>query len=140
MREVTRFEGPEQSPGFLLWQVGAKWRRQIESALSELDLTHVQFVLLAGLGWHQGQISQVELARFCATDIGMTSQVLRALEKKGLITRQQKPGDERSKFPVLTKAGAELVERAIPVVEAVDAAFFAKPGLTKCAEFLQKLR
>ena len=32
--KTTRFDGPEESPGFLLWQVSIQWRRQIESALA----------------------------------------------------------------------------------------------------------
>lgn len=127
-KEITEFEGPEQSPGFLLWQISTEWRRQIEAALSELGLTHPQFVLLACLGWlTRGgkKITQAELSRFCKTDINMTSQVLRTLEKRKLIQRKQSKSDERSKFPSLTKDGAALVERAIPIVETVDRAFFS---------------
>jgi MarR family transcriptional regulator, organic hydroperoxide resistance regulator len=71
----------------------------------------------------------------------MTSQVLRTLEKKGLIERQKREGDERSKFPHLTKQGAKLVEQAIPLVESIDQAFFAKlgTGVGKCIEILKKL-
>ena len=65
-KKISQFEGPEQSPGFLLWQVSANWRRLIEVALAEIGLTHPQFVLLASLGWlnrNQSEVTQVELAR-----------------------------------------------------------------------------
>ncbi|MBA2307247.1 MarR family transcriptional regulator [Candidatus Dependentiae bacterium] len=143
-KEVSQFEGPDKSPGFLLWQVSTGWRRKIEAVLSTIGLTHPQFVLLASVGWltrNQVEISQVELARHCGTDITMTSQVLRSLEKKGFVERKQKKGDERSKYPKLTKKGAELVEKALPLVEAVDHNFFDTLGhdLSKCIEILQKL-
>lgn len=143
-KKTTRFHGPEQSPGFLLWQVSTLWRRQVEAALATLELTHPQFVLLANLGWlarHGKSVTQVELARHCGTDITMTSQVLRALERKGLIERKQQEGNERSKFPSLTPSGGKLIEKAIPLVEAVDADFFKKLGRNqaKYVELLQTL-
>lgn len=143
-KKVSRFKGPEQSPGFLLWQVSTQWRRQIETALATLNLTHVQFVLLASVGWltrDGNQVTQIELARHCGTDITMTSQVLRALERKGYIERKQREGDERSKLPHLTEKGAQLIEKAIPLVESVDKGFFGKlkHDIKKCVEILQKL-
>ena len=42
---------PEDSPGFLLWHVTLRWQRDIAAALAPLDLTHVQFVLLATTWW-----------------------------------------------------------------------------------------
>lgn len=143
-KKISQFEGPEQSPGFLLWQVSSNWRRLIEAALAEIGLTHPQFVLLASLGWlnaKQAGVSQVELARHCRTDINMTSQVLRTLEKKGYIARHLRPGNERSKFPTVTESGSKLIERAIPLVEEVDRRFFEKLGseTKQCTEMLQKL-
>lgn len=128
-KKVSHFEGPEHSPGFLLWQVSTQWRRQIESALATLDLTHPQFVLLASIGWltrNNDDITQIELARHCGTDINMTSQVLRLLERKRYIERHKSKDDERSKYPRLTDSGAALVERAIPLVEEVDRKFFER--------------
>ena len=42
---------PQNSPGFLLWHVTLRWQRDIAAALAPLDLTHVQFVLLASTWW-----------------------------------------------------------------------------------------
>jgi DNA-binding MarR family transcriptional regulator len=130
-KKTTAFEGPEESPGFLLWQVSTRWRRQIETSLATLGLTHPQFVLLACLGWlmREGKdVTQVELSRQAGTDIAMTSQVLRTLERKGYIQRKRNGDDERVKLPTLTKSGTALVERAIPLVEAADQKFFEKLG------------
>lgn len=49
---MTRFTtGPAGSPGFLLWNVSLSWHREVGSVLKPLDLTHVQFVLLASTWW-----------------------------------------------------------------------------------------
>ena len=141
--KISQFEGPEQSPGFLLWQVCTQWRRQMETALITIGLTHPQFVLLASLAWltkHDAKVTQIELARHCKTDVNMTSQVLRTLERKELIERYQLDGNERSKYSQLTEHGACLIEQAIPLVEEIDRNFFAKlPDVKLCAHLLEKL-
>ncbi|MFJ5635390.1 MarR family winged helix-turn-helix transcriptional regulator [Streptomyces goshikiensis] len=126
---------PGESPGFLLWHVTLRWQRDIAAALTPLDLTHVQFVLLACTWWLNGQgerPNQLAVARQAGTDVKMTSQVLRTLEKKGLIEREVDPADTRAKRLRVTTLGAELAPRAIAAVEEVDARFFA-PAPTEAA-------
>jgi DNA-binding MarR family transcriptional regulator len=118
---------PSESPGFLLWHATLRWQRGISQALAPMDLTHVQFVLLACVWWLNQQDqhpSQVELATFAGTDVKMTSQVLRSLERKGLLGREIDPLDTRARLLRVTRPGARLAPRAIAVVERVDAEFF----------------
>jgi DNA-binding MarR family transcriptional regulator len=118
---------PKQSPGFLLWHVTLRWQREIAVALAPLDLTHVQFVLLATAWWLNARgedPNQLGLARQAGTDVKMTSEVLRKLEAKGLIVRTVDAADTRARKLRVTSGGAELAVRAIASVEAVDAAFF----------------
>jgi DNA-binding MarR family transcriptional regulator len=120
-------EDPETSPGFLLWHVTLRWQRAVAAALAPLDLTHVQFVLLACTWWlsSQGQVpNQLQLARQAGTDVKMTSQVVRRLEAKGLLQRQVDPGDSRARRLRLTAEGQRLARRAITAVERADAQFF----------------
>ena len=58
----------------------------------------------------------------------MTSQVLRALEARRLLDRRAHPSDTRAKVLRLTAAGRALALKAVPDVEAADAAFFAALG------------
>jgi DNA-binding MarR family transcriptional regulator len=119
---------PNDSPGFLLWHATLRWQRGIAEALAPLDLTHVQFVLLACTWWlnEQGEHpTQISLAAQAGTDIKMTSQVVRALERKGLVAREVDATDTRARRVRVTKSGARLAPRAIAVVEDVDATFFA---------------
>ena len=123
---------PGDSPGLLLWQVTLRWQRLIAAALKPLHLTHVQFVLLASSWWLTrvaGETpSQRRLADHAGTDPMMTSQVLRALEAKGLITRDAHPDDSRARQITVTRAGATLAKKAVSVVEAADAEFFEAAG------------
>jgi DNA-binding MarR family transcriptional regulator len=121
---------PEQSPGFLLWRTTLRWQRAITAALKPLGLTHVQFVLLASVWWlsRSQSPSQRELAEHASTDVMMTSQVLRVLEARGLLTRDPDPADARVRRITVTAPGAQLAQRAVQVVEAADRDFFAAAG------------
>lgn len=124
---MTRFSGPGDSPGFLLWHVTLAWQRRIRQALEPLGLTHVQFVLLACCWWLESQGTpprQQELAAQAGTDIKMTSQVVARLETAGLLTRTVDTGDTRAKLVRLTAEGRELAGRAVTAVERVDGEMF----------------
>lgn len=128
---LTKTLRPENSPGFLLWQVTNRWQRYLRQALDPLGLTHVQFVLLAGLGFlsaKEGTVTQSRLAAFCRTDPMMTSQVVRTLENAGFLTRQTHPKDSRAKALTLTAEGVELLNKAMPTVQSADHAFFDSLG------------
>jgi DNA-binding MarR family transcriptional regulator len=121
-----------ESPGFLLWRVTQRWQRSIVAALRPLDLTHAQFVLLMST-WYLGRgagagPSQRAVADHAEADVMMTSQVLRTLEKRGLVTRSPDAADARVKRLAVTPEGARLVRRAQGVVEKADRAFFAEAG------------
>lgn len=119
---------PDESPGFLLWRLTLRWQREITAVLTPLDLTHVQFVLLASTWWLNGQgqrPNQLSVARHAETDVKMTSQVLRKLEDKGLLVREVDPADTRARLLRLTERGQELAERAVATVEKADSGFFA---------------
>jgi DNA-binding MarR family transcriptional regulator len=130
---------PETSPGFLLWHVTLRWQRAVAAVLGPLGLTHVQFVLLACTWWlnthGETDPNQLAVARQAGTDVKMTSQVLARLEAKGLLERATDPADTRAKRLRVTAAGADLAQRAIGVVDAVDDEFFGavadRRGLTR---------
>lgn len=122
---------PDQSIGFSLWQTFMIWNRKINNALTAIELTHTQFVLLAALGWllkEKEPVSQIRLAEEARTDPMMTSQVLRTLEKKGLITRAPHPDDSRAKEIKLTNYGTEMLSHALNTVQKIDEEYFGVLG------------
>ncbi len=133
---------PSDSPGFLLWHATLRWQRGIAQALAPLDLTHVQFVLLActwGLNQQGQHPTQIALAEFAGTDVKMTSQVLRSLERKGLIERDVDSADTRARRLRVTRRGARLAPRAIAVVQEVDAEFFEEVPPEDALHLLRRL-
>jgi DNA-binding MarR family transcriptional regulator len=124
----SRFAGPQDSLGFLLWKVSNAWQRRQRAALKPLELTHSQFVLLATATWYSAgeALTQARLAELSGVDVMTTSQIVRTLEAAGLMERPAHPGDPRARAIVVTAAGQARVKKAIAVVEDTDAQFFAK--------------
>ena len=140
----TEFDDAEESPGLLLWQVTNRWQAAQRATLKPYGLTHVQFVLLAALTYlgADGPVRQRDLAEMASTDPMMTSQVLRALEARGLVTRKPHPQDGRARALEVTDAGRELANTAIVAVENCDRAFFGAlgngvPGFTRALQILK---
>lgn len=125
------FKSPEESPGYMLWQISMLWQRKMKRALDEINLTHTQFVLLAALGWlkkKQDQVTQTEIAEHSNTDRMMVSKVLRTLQNKGYLSRREHPTDTRAKCIELTNPGKVILQQALEIVHGVDGAFFATLG------------
>lgn len=131
----------EDSTGFLLWQVTNLWQREIKKALQPYDLTHSQFVLMASIHWltiqHQ-QVTQVVLSSHTKMDVMTTSTVLRTLQQKGFIKRQEHQTDTRAKTVLLTDEGKNIIKKAVVKVESFDKDFFS-PLANKAPEFNKKL-
>jgi DNA-binding MarR family transcriptional regulator len=139
---LSRFEQADDSPGFLLWQLTNLWQQRIRSALTPLGITHVQFVLLASVAWLEDSgklVSQAFLSRHAHTDVMMTSQVVRTLEEKGLLTRAVHPTDTRARAVSLTAEGRKVAQQAFTVVETVDEQFFLGLG-ERAPDFVKSMQ
>ena len=124
-------ETPEESSGFLLWQVTNLWHREIKKALEPHGLTHSQYVLLVSIHWltlHEQEVTQIVLSGHTKIDPMTTSMVLRTLQKKGLIQRQEHEIDTRAKLVSLTNEGKEVIKKAVVTVEKFDVDFFSVLG------------
>lgn len=122
------FKSPEDSPGYLLGQLTMLWQRRQKKVLDPLDLTHTQFVLMAALAWlsrENDAVTQVDIARQSNADRMMVSKVLRTLEEKKFITRQEHEKDTRAKTIKLTTSGEIVLQKALKEVESTDLEFFA---------------
>jgi len=138
---IFSVEKPEESSGFLLWQVTNLWQREIKKALEQYGLTHSQFVLMASIHWlalHKVEVTQIILSEHTKIDPMTTSTVLRTLQQKGLIQRQEHLTDTRAKTVGLTETGKEIVKKAVVTVEQFDKDFFSVLG-DKTIELNQNL-
>ena len=139
--KIFSVETPEESSGFLLWQVTNLWQREIKKALEKYDLTHSQFVLLASILWLSQQnesITQILLSSHTKIDPMTTSTVLRTLQKRGLLQREEHLTDARAKVVELTLDGRRIAKLAVKTVEQFDGEFFHPLG-DKAKDFNKKL-
>jgi DNA-binding MarR family transcriptional regulator len=128
------------SVGYHLWHASLAWQQAIARALEPHGLTHVQFFLLGSLLWFGKQRKspkQRELARASGLDPMMTSQVLRALEQRGLVTRRDDPDDSRAWLLALTPAGKKAATEAAAAVRAAEARVFAHVDRDELVRALQ---
>lgn len=126
-----KFKSPNESPGYLLGQVTMLWQRQLKKVLDPLNLTQTQFVLLAALGWlskKNNAVTQVDIANQSNADRMMVSKVLRTLQDKKFIRRQEHETDTRAKVIKLTNEGANVLQKALTAVENADIDFFSVLG------------
>ena len=126
----SRYKNPQDSPGYLLWQVTTMWQKEVRRVLEPLELTQPQFVLLHACLWlneHDVEgkgVTQVQIPQFANVDVNVTSQVLRALEKRGYITRARHQTDTRANIITTTPEGTKLAIEGMNLVEESDKNFF----------------
>ncbi len=122
------YKSPNEATGFLLWKTHNFWQREIKKSLKEFDLTHTQFVILANtfwLGLDNENVTQIEISKLAQTDVMMTSNVIRTLEKKELLKRKEHKTDTRAKAISLTNLGEVMLKKAVKKVEDFDRKFFS---------------
>jgi DNA-binding MarR family transcriptional regulator len=116
---------------YQLWLATNAWQRQIRRALQPLDLTHVQFIVLAAvrrLGANGEPVSQADVCRFGSLDPNMASEVVRSLDRKGFIVRLPHPTDRRAHELALTPAGAEMIDKGKQLIAPISRRFFEPLG------------
>ncbi|WP_320020219.1 MarR family transcriptional regulator [Labilibaculum manganireducens] len=126
-----KFKAPNESPGYLLGQLTQLWQRKQKKVLDPLNLTQTQFILLSALAWlsrENDNVTQVDIANQGNADRMMVSKVLRTLEEKKFVSRQEHQTDTRAKVIKLTNEGSKVLQRALTAVENVDIEFFSVLG------------
>jgi DNA-binding MarR family transcriptional regulator len=110
----------DQPLGFLLYQLMAALRPQVNAELRPLGIGLAEFVCLRSISMWPDR-SNAELARRANVTPQAMSLVLRALEDMGLISRPEAVSSGRSMPARLTRKGATLLKRAEKAVKAADA-------------------
>ena len=117
--------------GYRLWQVHARWHRQLEKRLKEIGLTHLQYVLLAAthrLIADDETPSQIRLANFTKVEKMMVSKTIRALERAGYLARQRNAANRRANQIELTPSGLRVLQLAFAAGAKAHGAFFHALG------------
>ena len=132
---------PDTSVGFTFMRVYNLWHRQMKTALKPYNITHPQFLVLGSLGYLSSKphdVTQVAIAQTIDSDVMTVSGILTTLEKYQLITRQPAQSDSRAKAVKLTALGIDILKKAAPIVEVLDARFFGHCHQT-CTDIFNQL-
>lgn len=116
-----------KNSGYLLMRAAQQYRFEIAKAIQDQDLTPTQFFILMSVWYQQryaGPPTQVLVAEYAATDINVTSQVIRKLVARGLVKRSTKPGDTRAYVVTLTPTGEALAKKSGQLAEEFHQSFF----------------
>lgn len=82
--------------------------------LDEIGLTYTQYITMMVV-WEEEELSVKALGARLFLDSGTMTPVLKALEKKGFVSRTRSKEDERVLLVSLTEAGRELQEKALEI-------------------------
>ncbi len=117
--------------GYLLRQASAAHRLRLERALSHLDATPPQFLVLTMLGAYPG-LSNADIARLTMLTPQTASVIVANLERAGAITRKAHPVHGRIQELGLSETGRTLLARCREAVR--DAEQRLSDGLSEVDE------
>ena len=125
----TEPAGRDGGLGYLLVQAAQAWRIQVAAGLRDVGVTPPQFFVLVTLLRRSRRggtgITQREVAARTRIDANTVSQIVRGLERRGLLTRSPHPDDSRAVTLALTPPGTELARDCAARVRAINTGFFA---------------
>lgn len=107
-RERGKEGGGDDSLADLFWTVSRRLRHHARAQLSPWDLTPGQARALRSLAHHE-TLRPGELARHLHIAPRSATEVVDALEERGLVERSPDPADRRATLLALTEEGRELM-------------------------------
>src|SRR5262249_10190101 len=102
----------EDQVGYWLRRAYQRHMAIFAAAMSDLDLTSVQFAALVKLR-DMKAVTQTELGRLIGIDRATISGVVSRLQKRGLLQFRLDPLDRRSRIVALSAAGEALLAQAL---------------------------
>jgi MarR family transcriptional regulator, 2-MHQ and catechol-resistance regulon repressor len=115
-----QYEAPltaEQSRGLKLWVVLARAYAAVQAhSLADIErhgLTVGEFGILESL-FHKGPMLLGEVQKRILVSSGGITYLVDRLEDKGLVERQDCPGDRRARYAALTAEGEAMIRRIFP--------------------------
>lgn len=128
-RAPTNFDPPGGGLGYALMQAASAWRSELAAALGPVRVTAPQFFVISALlhahTHGRPKPTQKELADRTGIDVNTTSQIIRGLERRGIITREPHPRDSRALVLGLTATGLELAKHCTSEARALNRRYFA---------------
>ena len=97
----------------VLSRASAAVQNHLHASVADFDLTLMEFGILEAL-YHRGPMLLGEVQRRILVSSGGVTYLVDRLERRGLMERQDHPGDRRARIAVLTPEGEALIARIFP--------------------------
>ena len=114
--------------GYALMHAAQLWRTESGGVLAPFELTVPQFLVVMAL-YRQARhdwppLTQREVAERLGMDANTTSQIVRALERRGVLDRSTHPDDARANALTLTDDGLDRARDASAAARTMNDRFF----------------
>lgn len=120
IKQTRPFRTRSQEATIALLRTAHLLRRKVDGLVAGEGLTHQQYNVLRILRGARGPLPTMEISeRMVETAPGIT-RLITALEEKGLLRREQWPGDRRQFLCQITPAGLRLLERLDDPMDQLD--------------------
>lgn len=126
---------------YLLHQASQAVRSQLEQSLRPLNLTGIQYTVLAIVGAREG-VSSAELSRRFFVTPQTMNEIVTGLEKRGFLRREASAGNRRILTASLTPEGEEALATCDAIADGIEAAAFSRlsePDFTELRRLLRLL-
>jgi DNA-binding MarR family transcriptional regulator len=110
---------PEPRTSYVVARLERAIRQAISVRVKPYGLTTLQYTTLSVLG-HRGELSNAQLARRAYMTPQSMSEVIDALEKKGLVERNQHPNHRRVFPATLTAQGRRVLKACNDAVDELE--------------------
>jgi DNA-binding MarR family transcriptional regulator len=111
---AVSLEVRDQCLCFAAQRTARELARRFDRLFADLPLTNGQFSMMVAMGG-MGEPKLGELARFLAMDHATVTAAVRKLNRRGLVTLRADGTDRRARRASLTRAGTDLIARAMPL-------------------------
>jgi DNA-binding MarR family transcriptional regulator len=115
--------------GYTLMHAAQTWRTEATAVLKPHGLTVPQFLVVMAL-YRQARhdwapLTQTEIAARLGMDANTTSQIVRGLERRGILQRSRHPADARAMALALTAAGQDTARNASADARQLNDTYFS---------------
>jgi DNA-binding MarR family transcriptional regulator len=141
----TKKTNTTESSFTLLSQVIDLWQDELKAELSQYKLSYIEFTVLTSLLYlreQRNEVTQVNICTYANIKPMNASIVVRGLQAKGFIKRQEHSIDTRAKAINFTTEGLKTLQTAVTEVEALNVSFFetSQAELLKVTKKLEEIR
>ncbi len=114
MKDVCELLLLENQVCFPTYAVANKILRRYQPLLREIDLTYTQYVAMMVL-WEKEAVNEKDLVKALYLKANTLTDLLKNLQKKGLVDIKKDDHDRRNIIISLTEKGRKLKEKAVKV-------------------------